>query len=136
MTATRPLALVAALLVLVQVPLALSAPTALLLVVAYGLQCVVVTAGAAVDAFRGRALRARRWGFVHLLASVLVVAALDVGSRVQGGTWSYWGVPFAFVLAVGWVPPLLAFGLGALAVDRGRRRTRKLVRARREASGA
>jgi hypothetical protein len=130
-SATRPLALVAAVLVLVQIPLALSAPTAALLVLAYGLQCAVVSAGAAIDAFRGRATRARRWGFAHLVASVLVVAGLEVGARVQGGTWSYWGLPFAWVLAVGWLPPLVAFGLGALATDRGRRRIRRLVRARR-----
>ncbi len=133
MSATRPLGLLLALLVVVQLLLALSAPTALLLVIAYGLQCVVVCAGAAAHAYRGRATRSRQWGFAHLVTSTGIVAALEIGARVQGGTWSYWGVPFGFVLAVGWIPPIVAFGLGALAVDRGRRRAQRHLRARRAA---
>lgn len=134
MTAGRPLALVAGLLVAVQLPLALSAPTALFGVVAYALQCAAITSGAAVDAFQGRAARCRWWGFSHLVASVFVVAALDVGGRVHGAALAHWGVPFAFVLAVGWIPPLLSFGLAAFASDRGRRRIRRVVRARRAAA--
>jgi hypothetical protein len=116
---------------LVELPLALSAPTGLLVVPAYALLCLVVAAGAAVDAFGGRPARCGAWGFGHLLATIALVTALDVGGRVQGGTWGQWGVPFAFVLVVGWLPPVVAFGGAMLAVDRGRRRARRVVRRRR-----
>jgi hypothetical protein len=66
---------------LVELPLALSAPTGLLVVPAYALLCLVVAAGAAVDAFGGRPARCGAWGGQGLLTGCQVRTGQRAGPR-------------------------------------------------------
>ncbi|MCA9493710.1 MAG: hypothetical protein KC621_27445 [Myxococcales bacterium] len=127
----RLLALFAGLVAFLLVPLALSAPTALLLPPSHLLLSALVSMGAVTDGLAGRPERARRWGFFYLLATLAMVVSLEVGARVRGEALAYWGVPWVVVAVWGWIPPLVAGGAGMLGSGTERRRVRSAVRRRR-----
>lgn len=129
----RLLALFAGLLGVLLVPLALSGPTALLLLPSHLGLSLVVSLGAALDGLDGRPERARRWGFFYLLATLGMVAALEIGGLAHGRTWTYWGVPWGAALIWGWVPPVVSGVAGALGRTRERRLSRRAVRLRKVA---
>ncbi|MEQ1565233.1 MAG: hypothetical protein ABMA64_06315 [Myxococcota bacterium] len=116
----RLCAIAAGLLGIVSIPLALSGPTALLLVPAHLALSVVVCVGAVLDGIDAWGERARRWGLFHLVATAAAIAALQVGAQVRGEGAGYWGVPWVAVLAWGWVPPVVAGLAGAWADRRAR----------------
>src|SRR5688500_7340947 len=87
------------------VPLALVAPTALLLLPAHFAFTALATAAALGEGVAGRPERARLWGWWHLVVSIVTVGGLELGSRLDGR--GYWVVPWVFVLAWGWLPPVV-----------------------------
>jgi hypothetical protein len=115
---SRLLAIGAGLLGVLLVPLALSQPTALLLVPAHLGLSVLVCAGAAVDGLAGWAERSRRWGLFYLVATAAMTGALEVGAQVHGSALGYWGVPWLAAVLWGWVPPLVSGIAGAWAERR------------------
>jgi hypothetical protein len=128
---SRLLSILAGLLSVLLVPLALSGPTALLVPVAHLAFSLSVCTGAMLDGLDGWPERARRWGFVYLVATAAAVAALQLGADVRHqGAW-YWGVPWVSILAWGWIPPLVSGLAGSLGVARARRLTRRVVVHRR-----
>lgn len=129
----RLLALFAGLLGLLLVPLALSGPTALLLTPTHLGLSLVVSAGAVLDGLDGRPERARRWGFFYLLATLLMVAALEIGASAHDRALSYWGVPWGAALLWGWIPPLVSGAAGVVGRAREKRLVRRVVRTRKAA---
>lgn len=130
---SRLIAILAGLLAVLLVPLALSGPTALLVPPAHLAFCLAVATGSVLDGLDGWPERARRWGFVYLVATVATVAALQVGADVRQAGLGYWGVPWVAVLAWGWMPPVIAAFAGSLGAARARRLTARSVRHRRAA---
>ncbi len=126
----RLLAILAGLVALLLVPLALSGPTALLLVPGHALLALLASVGAADAGFGGRPESARRWGLFYLVATALMVAALEIGARVRGQQIAYWGVPWAAALVWGWLPPVVSGVAGALGELRERRLVKRVVRRR------
>lgn len=129
---TRLIALLAGLLAVLLVPLALSGPTALLAAPAHFAFSLAVATGAVLDGLDGWPTRARRWGFVYLVATIAMIAALQVGADARGAGLGYWGIPWIAVLAWGWIPPVVASAAGALGAARARRLTH-VARQRRAA---
>jgi hypothetical protein len=130
---TRPLATLAALVGALLGPLALSAPTAWLLIPVHAVFSAMVGLGAALDGWAGRPERARLWGFGYLVASALMVGGLQLGADTRSAGMAYWGGPWLAVLLWGWIPPLLAGGAGWVGGYRERRLVRRAVRARQAA---
>jgi hypothetical protein len=122
---SRVLAAHAALLGLLLAPLALSGPTAWLLVPVHAVFSVLVSLGAALDGWRGHPDTARRWGFGYLVASALMIGALQLGAETRGAGMAYWGVPWVAALAWGWIPPVIAGFAGWIAEARERRLVRR-----------
>lgn len=127
---THLLAIVAGLLAVLLVPLALSGPTALLLLPAHLAFVLVTATGAILDGLDGCPERARRWGVLYLVASVLMVAALELGGDVRGMALTYWGVPWVAALVWGWIPPVVSGFAGVLGTARQRRLVTRVVHAR------
>ena len=133
----RLLAMVGGLLGVALVPLALSATTAwLLLIPAYLTFVGVTSTGAFLDGFDGRPEHARRWGFFSLVATALMIGALEVGAQARGARMGYWWGPWLCALFSGWLPPVVGGVMGAAGVWRRRRLLRRVARARRAASDA
>ncbi|MEQ1508743.1 MAG: hypothetical protein ABMB14_41330, partial [Myxococcota bacterium] len=131
---SRLLAIVAGLLAILLVPLALSGPTALLCPPAHLALAVTCCIGSVLDGLDGWPERARRWGFFYLVASIAMVAALELGADVRSQTWGYWGIPWVMAMVWGWIPPVVA-GMGGMVGEvRQRRLTTKVVRHRRRAA--
>jgi hypothetical protein len=114
----------------------LSGPTALLLVPGHALFAVLVMAGATIDGWSGRPESARAWLFGYVLHGLLLVALLEVGARVRGEALSYWGLPWTFLLAWGWIPPLWTSGAGVVGGWRRRRLVHAIVARRKQATGS
>ena len=131
---TRLLAIVAGLLAVLLVPLALSGPTALLLLPAHLAFVLVTATGAILDGLDGMPERARRWGFVYLVATIGMVAALQLGGDLRGQALSYWGIPWLAALLWGWIPPVVSGMAGAVGNARQRRLVTRAVRARHQAA--
>jgi len=129
----RLLASLAALTGLLLPFLALSAPTAVLLIPGHALLSVLVCAISLVHGWSGHPEPARRWLLGYLVATAAAVGALEVGASVRGASVAYWGVPWVALLAWGWVPPLVSGGAGVLGNLRERRLVARTVRRRREA---
>lgn len=127
----RLLAILGGLLVVVSVPLALARPTAWLLLPAHLALTVIATCGALAEGLRGRAERARLWGFGYLTATLLVVGTLELAARVRGVWAGYWGPAWVALLLWGWFPPLVAGMAGMVGDARARRRTARAVRRRK-----
>jgi hypothetical protein len=115
------------------VPLALVAPTSILLIPAHLGFALLATFGAVGEAVVARPERSRIWGLWFLVASIAMVAALQFGSQVDGR--AYWMLPWIAALAWGWIPPVVA-GIAGWGGDALReRRTRQVVRARHRQVG-
>ena len=127
---SRLLAIHAGLLGIVLVPLALSGPTALLLVPAHLGFSAIVALGAVWDGIDGWPERARRWGAFYLVATLAMVAALELGADARGGGLGYWGVPWTAALCWGWLPPVVAGLAGWWGAARQARRIRRIVHRR------
>lgn len=114
----RLAAVFGALLALLLVPLALAPTTAWLLLPAHLVFTVLVSCAALGEGWVGHPGRARAWGGSYLVASVLMVAALELGGRVHtpGYTW----LPWTCALIWGWTAPLAA-GLGGMLGEQRRR---------------
>jgi hypothetical protein len=93
------------------VPLALAAPTSLLLIPAHFLFTLLASIAALGEGLSGRPQRARAWGGAHLLASILMVAGLEVGARVH--EVRYWIGPWILALLWGWLPMVVGGAAGA-----------------------
>ncbi len=119
---------------LLLVPLALSRPTAVLVVPGHLAFCVMVCAGAVIEGFLGYPERARLWGFGYLVLTTLVVAALELGATSRGLAWTYWGIPWSAILVWGWIPPVVAGVAGVAGHARQHRLARGAVRRRHAAS--
>ena len=105
------LAVLGALLGIVLVPLALAGGTAWLLLPGHLAFAGACAAGAVLAGLDGHPWRARTFGGAYLLGSVLVVAALAIGSEARDGSW-YWILPWAAGLVWGWAPPVIAGIMG------------------------
>ena len=127
----RLLATLAALNGLVLPVLALSAPTAIMLVPGHQLFSVLVISGSLVHGWTGHPDLARRWLLAYLVATMATVGSLEVGAMVRGSELAYWAVPWVAVLFWGWIPPLVCGAAGAVGTLRERRLIRSVVRARR-----
>ena len=127
----RLLSIVAGLLAVLLVPLALSGPTALLVPVAHLAFSLTVSLGAMLDGLDGWPERARRWGFVYLVASAATVGALQLGADVREQGLGYWGIPWIAILSWGWIPPVVSALSGMFGVARARRLSRRTLRIRR-----
>lgn len=134
----RILAVFGGLVGLLLVPLALAGPTAWLLLPAHGVFALLATAGSVVEGVAGRPQRARLWLLGYLVASVAMVAGMELGSMVRGQ--SYWTLPLAILLLWAWIPAAVAgvagwFGEHRLLARtrRSRRRRRRIRTARAEA---
>jgi hypothetical protein len=125
------LALLAGANALVLLALALSGPTAVMLVPGHALFATLVCAGAMVDGWWGRPDRARAWVGMYLVASILLVAVLEFGADMRHEGMGYWGLPWAFMLMWGWVPPLVGGAAGVLGVLRRRSLVASTVRKRK-----
>jgi hypothetical protein len=130
---SRLLVILAGLLAVLLVPLALSGPTALLLLPAHLAFAIVTSTGALLDGFDGWPERARRWGFVFLVVSLATVGALQLGADVRGLAMGYWGIPWLGVLLWGWVPPVVCGFAGVMGSARRDRLVRRAVARRRAA---
>lgn len=128
---SRLLAIVAGLLAVLLVPLALSGPTALMLLPAHLAFAAVVCTGAVLDGFDGWPTRARRWELLFLVVSVAMVAALQLGAEVRGLWMGYWGIPWIGVLLWGWIPPLICEMAASMGSVRQQTLTRRAVARRR-----
>ena len=123
---SRLLVIAAGLLAILLVPLALSGPTALLLIPAHLAFAVVVCTGALLDGFDGCPARARRWSLVFLVATVAMIGALQLGADVRGLAMGYWGIPWLGTLLWAWIPPVvceIAGGFGSVRRETLTRRT-------------
>lgn len=100
------LAAFAALLGMLLIPVALVSPTVWLVPPAHLAFSVVVSVGAVLEAVAGHPDRARLWGAGYLVASIAMVAGMQVGSDVEGR--AYWYVPWLVVLLWGWAPAVVA----------------------------
>lgn len=127
---THLLAIVAGLLAVLLVPLALSGPTALLLLPAHLAFVLVTSTGAILDGLDGCPERARRWGFLYIVATLLMVAALQLGGDVRGQALSYWGIPWLGAVIWGWIPPVVSGMAGVLGIARQRRLVTRVVHVR------
>ncbi len=128
---SRALATFAALLGLLLGPLALSGPTAWLLIPVHAVFSIAVATGAVLDGWSGHPERARQWGLGYLVASAVAVGALQLGAETRGAGLGYWSGPWLAVLIWGWIPPLLAGMAGWIGEYRERRLVRRSVRARK-----
>jgi hypothetical protein len=128
----RLAAILGALLAAVLIPLALSPTTAWLILPGHLTFTLLASAAAVAEGWLGHPGRARAWGGGYLVASVGMVAALELGSRVfgQGYTW----LPWTAVLIWGWVPPVVSGLSGALGEQRRRRLARLSVGQRKQAA--
>jgi hypothetical protein len=131
---THLLALVAGLLAVLLVPLALSGPTALLLLPAHLAFVLVTSTGAILDGLDGCPERARRWSLLYLVASILMVAALELGGDMRGAALGYWGIPWVGALVWGWIPPVVSAFAGAVGIARQRRLVTQVVTTRHAAT--
>ena len=111
--------------------LALSAPTAVLLVPSHALLSALVCLGSLTHGWAGHPDTARRWVLGYLVATGAAVGALELGTAVRQGTVAYWGVPWTLMLVWGWIPPLVAGGAGILGGLRERRLVHRTVLRRR-----
>jgi len=125
-------AVLGALLGVVLVPLALTGGTAWLLLPGHLTFAGACAVGAVFAGLDGHPWRARAFGGGYLVASLLIVGALALGSQARDGSW-YWMVPWGAGLVWGWVPPLVAGAMGMVGESRRRARTRRVVRKRRRA---
>ncbi len=133
---TKPAAAFAGMIGLLLGPLALAGPTAWLLAPVHAVFALVVCLGAAWDGLAGHVGRTRAWGFGYLLATLGMVACLELGAGVSGGSMGYWGPPWLLVATWAWIPPVIAGLAGMLAGQRSGALSRKAVRRRRkEAAG-
>ncbi len=123
----RLAAILGALIGLLLVPLALVSPTWLLLLPAHLLFTLLALAATVAEGLAGRAERARQWGFGHLVATIAMIGALELGARVDGSRW--WLIPWVLVLLWGWLP-ITVSGVAGWAGDeiRGRRSARAVKR--------
>lgn len=126
--------IVAGLLAFLLVPLALSGPTSLFLLPAHLAFAAVTSTGALLDGFDGCPERARRWGFVFLVASAAMVGALELGADVRSTGMLYWGPAWLGALLWGWIPPVVCGMAGVMGEGRQERLVRRAVRARRRAA--
>lgn len=134
----RLLAIFAGCSALLLVPLSLSPPTAWLLVAPTHLALALLTCtGGLVDGVAGRPEAVRRWGLFYLLASLAMVAALEIGGlfrapRLMGTTVPglYWGGAWCLVLTWGWIPPVFCGGMAMVGELRQRRRMNRVLRRR------
>lgn len=113
-------------------PLALAGPTAWLLVPVHAVFSAVVCMGAAWDGLQGHVGRTRAWGFGYLLATLAMVACLELGADVHGSWMAYWGPPWILAALWAWAPPLVAGLAGMLAEQRSGSLARRAVRRRRK----
>lgn len=110
------------------VPLSLVAPTAWLVLPGHLALTVLATVAALHAGWIGRAERARLWGLGYLVATIAMVAALQLGREVSGGVW--WVFPWFAAVLWGWIPPVVA-GLSGWVGDAVRdARSRRAVRRR------
>ena len=124
----RLAAVLGALLGVVLVPLALVAPTAILLLPGHLAFTALATAGAIGEGVAGRPERARLWGALHLVGSIAMIAALELGSRVDGR--AYWIVPWLFAVIWGWIPAVAGGLAGWLGEGIRRKLSDRAVRRR------
>jgi hypothetical protein len=127
---TRLLAILAGVLGVLLVPLALSGPTALLLVPAHLAFAALVCVGAVWEGLDGAPERARRWGFGFLVATIAMVGALQVGAEVHGQGMGYWGAPWLAALCWSGVPPVASGLAGWYGSHRVRRQRPRQPRPR------
>jgi len=127
---TRVLAVQAGILGLLLAPLALAGPTAWLLIPVHAVFSTLVTLGAVLDGWNGRPESARRWGFAYLVATALMIGALQLGAQTREAGFLYWSGPWISALAWGWIPPILAGGAGFVGDWRERRLGTRAVRRR------
>lgn len=127
----RLAAVLGALLGILLVPLALVAPTAILLLPGHLAFTVLATAGAVGEGIAGRPERARLWGASHLVASIAMVGALELGSRVDGR--AYWIVPWVFAVIWGWIPAVVGGLSGWMGEAIRRKLSDRAVRRRHQA---
>lgn len=128
----RLIAMFTGLVGVLMVPLAMSAPTAwLLLTPAYSVFVSLACTGAMIDGYDGRPEHARRWGFVALVVTALVCGALELGAEIRGGGQAYWGGPWLCALSMGWMPPVVAGIMGGIGTLRRRQLHVRAVRQRR-----
>lgn len=113
-------------------PLALSAPTAILVVPGHLLFAVLVVIGAVIGGWAGRPEGPRAWMLGYLVITLATAAALEVGAELRGAGLGYWGIPWTAVLLWGWLPPVVAGLAGWLGVQRRQRLSRRAVAARRK----
>lgn len=124
-------AVIGALVGVLLVPLALVSPTYVLLLPAHLIFTALAVVAAVLEGLAGRPERARLWGFGHLVASIAMIGALELGARVSGTSW--WVLPWILVLLWGWLPISIA-GLSGWAGEYIRqRRSDRAVRLRRQA---
>lgn len=125
------LAVLAALLGVLMVPLALAGGTAWLLLPAHLAFSGACTVGALLGGLSGHPWRARQFALGYLVGSVAAVAALTLGSGARDGSW-YWMLPWAGALIWAWAPPIAGMAAASLGEVRRRGRTRRVVRRRRK----
>src|SRR5687768_7223715 len=106
----RLLAIFGGLLGALLVPLALAGPTAWLLIPAHLAFTILATVAAVLEGFAGYPERARIWGFGHLVATLAMVGALELGADLRDGSAWYWFAPWIAAAVWGWVP-MVAAGL-------------------------
>lgn len=131
---SRLAAIVGAMLGILLVPLALIGQTAWLVVPSHALFAVLVTIAAVADGVTGRPERARVWGAGYLVCSIATIAALQVGSSVEGR--AYWIGPWMAMLVWGWIPPIAAGLAGWLGDGVRSWRSNRAVRQRKSAGRA
>jgi len=81
----------------------------------------------------GRPSTLMRWFAGHLLATIALMAASDLGSQVQDS--SYWMMPFAFLALWGWWPSAVALWGELYARIRANWLARRAVRHRAPIEG-
>jgi len=113
------------------VPLALSGPTAWFLIPAHGLFTVLAIFGPLAEGLAGHPGRARLWALGYLVATALMIGALELGAEVRGSARWYWGAPWLAALAWGWIPPVVSGFAGTLGEARRRRLSSAAVERRR-----
>ena len=126
----RLLAIFGGLIGVLLVPLALVSPTAWLLLPAHLAFTVLATVAALGSGVAGRPGRARAWGVGHLLASIAMVTALEIGSRAAGGS-CYWIVPWLPAVMWGWIPSVAGGLSGWFGESVSRYRSSRAIRRRR-----
>ena len=128
----RLAAVVGALLGIVLPFVALAPLTAWLILPGHLVFTMIAATAPVMEGWDGHPEAARVWGGLYLVASVVLVAALELGSQVHGATYVW--LPWTAMLSWGWMPPIASGVGGWLGQRRRRRLSRAAVLRRRDAA--